>query len=558
MPFKKSREDNHVCRYLGPATGAGLVAGRKRMVSDQGVIAPGRTGAVLEAGASLTSGPNPASAVTRRLPAGMTVLVAEIREVSPGQTRVRISSPAGWLNASDLRPTEIPAESKQSFEQYQQVHQRVAPGDLHGLDFPITLEMVHDFGPEFLTAAFRATGVIAADNAVTQIVALDPLSVPGASENALLTVAYARPEPGLKTELFIKLPTLSSDFKYANAMMSKQEVSILELARSRPLHVDVPKSYFGDFSSSTYNYILIIERIPFGVDPVEPAYRKGYDHLVPALEEHYRTLAKAMATLATAHKTGALGDDLELLFPFRKDARQFEFLEDPTVNVDRLIDFIVRKAPQLFPPEASDPDFIARFRRDLLFGIAHKDAIIAYLHKDIDYTALCHPNLNLDNAWFWREPTGELRAGLFDWSGASQMSIALALSGMLMMMIPEKQISIVHDVLETFRAEYARGTGIQLDRDELLFLYKASLYGTAVSVIVQWVVGHLDSISEADYRDMKDRHDSRLIDGGLYAAIVWIDCMLREWLQDVTPGDVCRMIVERGAIDARRDTAVPA
>ena len=72
------------------------------------------------------------------------------------------------------------------------------------------------------------------------------------------------------------------------------------------------------------------------------------------------------------------------------------------------------------------------------------------------------------------------------------------------------------------------------------------------------MVGHLDVFSDADYRDMKDRHDSRLIDGGMYAAIVWVDCMLREWLEDVTPGDVCRRIVEQQATAARDRAAVLA
>lgn len=509
-------------------------------------------GAVLRSGASATS------KVIRQLSPGMTVLVAEVRQGDDHATWVRISSPSGWVNAVDLSPTERVSENKLSFEDFQAVHRTVAPGDRHGLKFPITLEMVETFGPEFLTTAFRKTGVLAADNAVTQIVAIEPLSIPGASRNALLTVAYARPEPGLMTELFIKFPADDPNFKYAHAIMSKKEVAILELARDRDLRVDVPKSYFADFCSATCNFILILERLRFGVDPVEPTYRKGYDHLVPELEEHYRTLAKAMATLATAHKTGAVGDDMELVFPFLGDARRFEFFEDPVAKVDSLIDLIVRRAPQLFVAEASDPNFIARLRSDILFGFEHRDAVIDYLHSRVDYTALCHPNLNLDNAWFWREATGELRAGLFDWSGAGQMSIAQAMSGMLMMMIPEKQISIVNEVLETFAAEYELGTGIKLDPEEFRFQYKASLFGTAISVIVQWVVGHLDLISEADYRDMKDRFDSRLVDGGLYAAIVWVDCMLREWLEDVTPGDACREIVKRQIATAQARATVPA
>ncbi len=37
--------------------------------------------------------------------------------------------------------------------------------------------------------------------------------------------------------------------------------------------------------------------------------------------------------------------------------------------------------------------------------------------------------------------------------------------------------------------------------------------------------------------------DPRLLEGGFYSAVVWIENMLQEWLEEVTPGDVCRQIV---------------
>jgi len=42
---------------------------------------------------------------------------------------------------------------------------------------------------------------------------------------------------------------------------------------------------------------------------------------------------------------------------------------------------------------------------------------------------------------------------------------------------------------------------------------------------------------------MKDRFDSRLQASGFSSAVIWIDNILREWLDDVTPGEACRRIV---------------
>ena len=39
--------------------------------------------------------------------------------------------------------------------------------------------------------------------------------------------------------------------------------------------------------------------------------------------------------------------------------------------------------------------------------------------SDPDYIAYAHPNLNIDNAYWWRDDKGVLDAGLIDWSGFS-------------------------------------------------------------------------------------------------------------------------------------------
>ena len=94
-------------------------------------------------------------------------------------------------------------------------------GDHTGLTVPAHVDALHTAGASFLTEAFRAFGAIAPDNAVTQIVSLE--HCPGGCTGAKLfmTVEYARPDPDLHTELFVKF---SRDFADAFRDRRRQEL----------------------------------------------------------------------------------------------------------------------------------------------------------------------------------------------------------------------------------------------------------------------------------------------------------------------------------------------
>jgi hypothetical protein len=512
--------------------------------ADQSIVLPGKRYKVKSSeGAAVAGDWSATSSMRHWLPPGAIVVSAEVRGDAHGDTRVRINSPAGWLRADDLAPAEPAPSLKLDFEVFLRRHLTVAPGDHYGLEFPFTFDQLREFGPEFLTTAFRAAGTISEDNRVTEIVDVKPLSLRGASKNAFLSVAYAKPEAGLHTELFLKFPPDGDRYKYPLTVMSHGEVEMHRLSQTAELPVLLAKYYFGDYCSFTTNYILITGCIDFGVAPIEPAYSKGRDHQIPDIDEHYRVLTKALAALVAAHKTGAMGNDVENIFPFPRAARDFDPLAAPEPAIDRLIDFIGRIAPHLFVAEATTPEFLKQLRADLLFGLAHKDAVIAYLHRNIDYTGLCHPNLNVDNAWYWRDASGELKVGLLDWGGVGQMSIAQALSGMLMMPDPDMYIRLVQDVIATFVGEYAAQGGLSLAPDELRFQYKVAIFSTSIWIVLTVVMDALRNFTDDDYKAMKDRFDSRLQDSGLATAIIWIDNILREWLDGITPGDACRQIV---------------
>jgi hypothetical protein len=510
----------------------------------EAVLSPGtRCTVVAGAGVAVNAGPEAGARTLHHLPRGALVVCAQEASDAEGRAQVRIASPAGWVRADALGIAPAPVKEVLEYTTFARVHQQVSPGDTYGLAFPIDLEGLRQAGPAFLTAAFHASGVLPADNRVIRIVMLDKLNIRGASENGLLEVAYERDEPGLSAKLFVKFPPADVQHKFGLLRLSNGEIEFARLSGARALPVTVSRYYYGDYAVRTGNFILITERVPFGVDPVEPAWRKGYDHEVPAVEEHYEVLTRSLARLVGAHKRGDLGTDLEGMFPFATAARDFDPIADPEPGLDKLIDFIGRRAPRLFAPEVTRPEFLARWREDVLFGLAHKDDVLAYLLSDVDYTGLCHVNLNVDNAWFWRDGEGRLHAGLLDWGGAGQASLAQALSGMLMMPIPERHIAVVNRVIDIFVEECAVQGCPPLDRAELHFQYKASVYSTAIFMFITILADSLDHFPDGYFEAMESRMDPQLLEGGFYSAVVWIDNMLREWLDDLTPGDACRQIV---------------
>ena len=475
-----------------------------------------------------------------RLAAGAVVVCSA---VSPDGTRIRINSPAGWVDAAGMVPAPPAASLKLDYETFLRRHRQVHPGDTYGLEFPISLAMLEEMGPDFLTRAFHASGVLSAENRVTAIAAVRPIEVMGASENALIQLEYARPEPGLEPELFIKLPPADETRKFGLVGMTHGEVAMAQISQRGVLPVETAQYRFGDYCAHTGNSILITGKIAFGEPPIEPFHRKGYDFLMADADAHYRVLTDALADLIAAHKSGALGQDAEVHFPYARAARDFWPSPDSAGKLDRLIDFIGRIAPQLFIPAGTDPQFLARWREDVLFGLAHKDAVIAWLHADPDYTGLCHANLNIDNAWYWRDATGALHVGLLDWGGAGQMSIGQALSSMLMMPEPEGYIALQRATIARLVDRIAAQGGVGIDAETLRRHYKASVFSTAIWILVDYVTDMLFQFPESAWATMRDRFDERLTGSGLYSAIIWIDNMLRDWLDDLTPGDVCRQIV---------------
>jgi len=509
------------------------------------VITAKRYRVALSAGASVTTNRSAESKVVQVLPVDTIVVIAEVAIPAGGAaSRVRISSPAGWMNLADL--AEAPAISGLRFDwsRFEAQHEEVAPGDLYGLEFPFTISMIEEQGAEFLTRAFHAAGTMSRDNHVVAVSRIEPCHGGQAADKAFLDVEYARAEAGLRGELFVKMPASDVQRKFYLANTVPFEVEFARLSSRGVVPVDVPRFYFGDYNTTTSNYILITDRVGYGEGAIAPTCEKGFDHELPDAHERYLVLTKSLAALIAAHKSGDLGSEIESIFPFAPSAPLSRIPSQVETQLDKVSTFISETAPNLFPEWASQPDFLARFRADVLFGFEHVEEMARRLHADVDYVGLCHPNLNLDNAWFWRESDGVLHAGLLDWGMTRQMNISQALCGMLMFPEPETYSELVRNVIDTFVKEYESICGVRLEAATIRNHYKASLFLNSISMILEIVVDQFDQFSREEYRAMENRFDHGLQACGLSAGVIWVRNLVEDWNDGLTPAEAIREILD--------------
>jgi len=384
-------------------------------------------------------------------------------------------------------------------------------GDLLGLPFPPTIERLLEQGPDFLTRAFRRSGALGEDNAVVRIVRSQEFFGGGMGRKLLLGVEYQRQESGLHTELFVKFPRDFGDpLRELFGPLMAPEVRFALLSRREGFPIAVPRCYFADYHAGSTSGILITERVAYGSEGIEAAFEKCLDHELADPLPHYRALTLAMARLAAAHKAGRLGKGVDSEFPFEPGqvdvGARIPYTPAQLTEKLAVLQRFAAAHPQLFPPTL-DAAFLARFAVEAPQVLEEEMAIRAYLNGQPDYIALCHWNMNLDNAWFWREG-GELAAGLLDWGSVAQMNLAQGFYGM--------SCAAEADFLQTHRSglirlfidEYAAGGGPRLDEAEFGFMYRL-----AVAVLgIAWILDAPTLVSQqlGDTRQLGGRDDPAL------------------------------------------------
>ncbi|HTQ18112.1 hypothetical protein [Mycobacterium sp.] len=338
-------------------------------------------------------------------------------------------------------------------------------------------------GTRFLTNAFRASGVLAHDNAVKNITEFR--EVPGGStgRKVALSVEYDTPAQDLHNDLFVKFSRdLENPTRDRGKTQMEPEVRFGALSRTPEFPITVPTVLFGDYQRATGTGILITERIQFGANGIERQYHKCLDYEMPEPVEHYRALLTALARLAGTHRSGCLPAHLTAHFPLDVEAATVG--ERAPLTMDKLERRLTQLAefaethPGLLPANVGSPEFLARLRDDAPRFTQYEGLIARGLAADTDYVALCHWNANVDNAWFWRDADAVLRCGLMDWGCVGQMNMGMAIWGAMSGAETDLWDGHLDELLDLFVGEFRRCGGPDLDRDRLVrhtLLYAAAM-----------------------------------------------------------------------------------
>merc|ERR1711939_209352 len=127
-------------------------------------------------------------------------------------------------------------------------------------EFPFNLKMLQEpkWGATWITKAFHAAGTMPKDNSIKKIVKVVELPMSGydaaggAGLKAFLTVEYAKSDPNLHTELFVKVPFAESNMTWRMNMSMFGDPDGGEISSYNFLgHLvpfRMPKMYFADIS----------------------------------------------------------------------------------------------------------------------------------------------------------------------------------------------------------------------------------------------------------------------------------------------------------------------
>ncbi|MBB3600959.1 hypothetical protein FHT40_000592 [Mycolicibacterium sp. BK556] len=336
-------------------------------------------------------------------------------------------------------------------------------GDDTAVELPMHPAALSAAGSRFLTTALHAYGSLSPGNTVARITECTEIGGGSTGRKALLSVEYTWPQPHLPTTLFAKFSRdLDDPLRDVGRTQMQPEVRFAELARRPGFPITVPTTVFADYHAASGTGILITERIPFGVNGVEPQHHKCLDYEMPCPKEHYDVVVTALGQLAGWHRSGA-ADDVGDRFPV--DLQAATVGERPPLNEARLARQLKRLTgfaethPDLLPANVREPQFLSDLASQIPLILAGERALWSHLAASADHIALCHWNANVDNAWFWRDADGSLRCGLLDWGCVSQLNVAMALWGALSAAETSLWDEHFEDLVSLFAKEYHAAGG---------------------------------------------------------------------------------------------------
>lgn len=391
-------------------------------------------------------------------------------------------------------------------------------GDLSGLTFPADYESLTTYGADFLTRAFRKTGILTNAERVSCIDALMPFEGGSTGRKAVLWVSYESKNASLAKKLFVKF---SRDFDDSARDLTRvqmaSEIYMAQLSAVSDFPVLIPRCFFADYHAETGSGILITEQVLFGESGIEPLMPKSVDHLYANPASYYRLVLDKLGTLAGAHSAGKFPAVVKEWFPYAPEKLLVNVRKPPSVaELDAKLDHLERFIGDfgaLLPKTLTAPELIPSLREGVPRVVASESLIFRELSADPSYIALCHWNAQLDNAWFWRNADNALQCGLMDWGNAGQLNVAMAIWGCLC----GAQAGLwddIDDYVDVFVTAFHRAGGASLSRARVLAhldLYIAHMGVRYMLDVPAYISSRLPADCQpADYLDPHIQTDERM------------------------------------------------
>mmetsp|Transcript_70587 Transcript_70587/g.163149 ORF Transcript_70587/g.163149 Transcript_70587/m.163149 type:complete len:301 (+) Transcript_70587:360-1262(+) len=183
--------------------------------------------------------------------------------------------------------------------------------------------------------------------------------------------------------------------------------------------------------------------------------------------------------------------------------------------VENTLKFVNTVAPWLFPEDVKEKDFLAQFgaQMDQLNKAAN---CIGYWASDAEdfserFFGLMHPNLQVDNAFFWTDDDGEYHAGLLDWGGCGYMNYSGVFLGAVSGAEPEVYLEHEEKWFRCFADEFTRFGGGDMDPDLLVKMSRLMYASGMPSSLTKVGTDCLGLTTEEEWKSIKDRKDEKLM-----------------------------------------------
>lgn len=399
----------------------------------------------------------------------------------------------------------------------------------------------------------------------------------GAGLKILLGVEFKN---GGTQSMFIKMPheytTKNERVKNSfgnGGMMDWSEVTWYNVCGGRfgRLPFKSPKMYFCDMCRHTTNFINIVERIPYAptgtmqVAPGQyyPAPEKYKDWALPNNGvDLYYAHAKALAQFfAWCRMTSKKTDQLERVFganPATKPIHDFVkaagaynskardatiskgLTSDPAIKgaaaamgfapstakgfLDLGVEFITNVCPQAMPKELVAKPYVDKLKAEAEEMSSYCGEMNFYMAAIPEFASLCHPNAQVDNAFYWKNQAGEVQCGLLDWGGVSHSNIPTCIGNGWMGAEPEVMAEHEEKLIKLFIDEYALVTGFIFDLEDLFMNMKLAQCSVFFGCLAN-VGTALRILKKDEWAKIKGRKDPR-IDENFLLRCYWVQVYL--------------------------------